>query len=368
MQALMKVSRVMCAMLISIASVAAQGPGSVPGGGVATPGNGNGLAIRGPVVHSGFGAIDMTWVPLSPTNLLVVDVSGIAQYYDAALNPTQTIPVPGRTAVITGVAYNPNNAHLYWYDPSGVGALYETAIDGTPLQSNLMLKPTPGTLAGMTVDPTTNTLWIQNISNDVFYEFTLAGVATGNSASNPGGSPTYGMGLALDTTRGQRLVTHGSVAGGRATEITALDPTGSATALSFSIAAYGTFVTGISYSPAGSDGDPSVYIYDNGSNTIWEIDLPACFIRGDCNGDGVNDLADVIFMLSLLFAGGVVSSCDAACDSNSDGLMNLGDVIYALTHLFAMGPPPAAPYPGCGIDPTGALPCGFAAGCPSSCP
>lgn len=84
------------------------------------------------------------------------------------------------------------------------------------------------------------------------------------------------------------------------------------------------------------------------------------FVRGEANGDGRIDLADVIFILDYLFpASGFASlPCADVADINDDGMTALGDPIAFLMYLFASGPPPAAPFPQLGKDPTpDALPC-----------
>ncbi len=81
---------------------------------------------------------------------------------------------------------------------------------------------------------------------------------------------------------------------------------------------------------------------------------PACgtFVRGDCNDDGGVDISDPIAQLDGLFSGGAQPGCADACDSNDDGSENIADVVFILDHLFGAGTTPAAPFPGCGIDPT----------------
>ncbi|MGE4620311.1 MAG: hypothetical protein AAEJ04_10945 [Planctomycetota bacterium] len=74
------------------------------------------------------------------------------------------------------------------------------------------------------------------------------------------------------------------------------------------------------------------------------------FDRGDCNDDGLFDIADGITLLDNLFLGGTVS-CDDACDGNDDELKDIADAIYILAALFNGGPQP----PGsgsCGPDTT----------------
>jgi len=74
--------------------------------------------------------------------------------------------------------------------------------------------------------------------------------------------------------------------------------------------------------------------------------VPAKFVRGDGNGDGVVDLSDAVFALSYLFQGSAVLSCLKAIDANDDGVVDIADPIYALGYLFGGGPripPPQAP-------------------------
>ncbi|MCA8959563.1 MAG: hypothetical protein KDC38_03575 [Planctomycetes bacterium] len=75
------------------------------------------------------------------------------------------------------------------------------------------------------------------------------------------------------------------------------------------------------------------------------------FIRGDFNGDGVNDVADGVGILSYLFvAGSAAPLCEDAADVNDDGVISLVDAVYQLTHALAGGAAPPAPYPTCGVD------------------
>ena len=76
------------------------------------------------------------------------------------------------------------------------------------------------------------------------------------------------------------------------------------------------------------------------------------FIRGDTNADGICNVADVINLLQCLFIGSGSCPCDDASDINDDGAVNIGDIVFKLSFLFIGGPPPPAPYPGCGTDPT----------------
>ncbi len=77
------------------------------------------------------------------------------------------------------------------------------------------------------------------------------------------------------------------------------------------------------------------------------------FKRGDCNADGMFNIADAIFLLSRLFVSGPAGPCDDACDSNDDGRMDISDAVYSLGALFVPGAAqPLAPAVDCGVDPT----------------
>lgn len=96
------------------------------------------------------------------------------------------------------------------------------------------------------------------------------------------------------------------------------------------------------------------------------------FVRGDCNDDGLFNIADAVNLLSVLFpppGGGPTPACGDACDGNDDGALDIADAIAILGVLFppAMGPPPTipAPHPDCGPDPTAdGLGCPIFANCP----
>ncbi|MFQ5653506.1 MAG: hypothetical protein ACE5GW_02100 [Planctomycetota bacterium] len=94
---------------------------------------------------------------------------------------------------------------------------------------------------------------------------------------------------------------------------------------------------------------------------------PDLFIRGDVNANGVMNIADPVFLLSVLFVPGAPQpTCDDAADANDDGSVNIADAISILQALFVPGTPPLpAPHPGCGTDPTAdPLDCAAFAACP----
>jgi hypothetical protein len=89
----------------------------------------------------------------------------------------------------------------------------------------------------------------------------------------------------------------------------------------------------------------------DGSVTLFPQYAPpdTPFFRGNCNGDGVIDIADGIWILNELFQNGPAASCAEACDANSDGMLDSGDAIYIISYRLLSGPVPSAPFPECGI-------------------
>ena len=71
-------------------------------------------------------------------------------------------------------------------------------------------------------------------------------------------------------------------------------------------------------------------------------------------------------VLGYLFLGQMDAlTCKEGADVDDSGGIEISDPIYLLDHLFLGGPPPEAPYPDCGEDPTpDALDCSSPA-CPT---
>ena len=82
------------------------------------------------------------------------------------------------------------------------------------------------------------------------------------------------------------------------------------------------------------------------------LDAGTPFRRGDFDGDGALNIADPISTLQYLFAGGVAPECTAAADIDASGDLQINDPIALLGFLFVAGPPPAPPFPDCGVSPT----------------
>ena len=100
---------------------------------------------------------------------------------------------------------------------------------------------------------------------------------------------------------------------------------------------------------------PLVRLFDQ--SLLWALGLPnppeaARFLRGDVNLDGRVDIADTRRTLLALFEGAVTLDCDDSADIDDDGVLRISDAIRGLDFLFRFGPPPRAPWPTAGLDPT----------------
>ncbi|MFQ5606706.1 MAG: S8 family serine peptidase [Candidatus Zixiibacteriota bacterium] len=62
--------------------------------------------------------------------------------------------------------------------------------------------------------------------------------------------------------------------------------------------------------------------------------------RGDANGDGRLNIADVTFLITRIFASGKPPVTPAAGDVNGDGLNDVADVTFFIAYLFSGGPAP----------------------------
>ncbi|MBI4601777.1 MAG: hypothetical protein HY721_07435, partial [Planctomycetes bacterium] len=72
----------------------------------------------------------------------------------------------------------------------------------------------------------------------------------------------------------------------------------------------------------------------------------------DANADGKLDIADPIFTLLHLFAGGGAPLCEEAADADDSGRIELTDAVYLLAVLFTGGAVPPHPSLACGRDRT----------------
>ena len=61
---------------------------------------------------------------------------------------------------------------------------------------------------------------------------------------------------------------------------------------------------------------------------------------GDCNGDGLIDVADVVYLVNYLFLDEPPPDPLCIGDVNCDGEVHIADFVHLLNYLFLDGPPP----------------------------
>ena len=64
------------------------------------------------------------------------------------------------------------------------------------------------------------------------------------------------------------------------------------------------------------------------------------FTRGDANGDGLIDIADVVYLVNYLYKGGSAPEPMEAGDCNCDEIVDIGDVVYLINYLYKNGTEP----------------------------
>jgi hypothetical protein len=67
---------------------------------------------------------------------------------------------------------------------------------------------------------------------------------------------------------------------------------------------------------------------------------PWGYVYGDASGDGIVDIADVMYLINYLFLGGSAPDPMAAGDASGDCTVDTGDVLYLINYLFLGGSPP----------------------------
>ncbi len=65
-----------------------------------------------------------------------------------------------------------------------------------------------------------------------------------------------------------------------------------------------------------------------------------CQHRGDVNGNGRVNIADLDWLVDLLFRGGPPPPCEDEADVDDSGEINVGDLTYLINYLFKGGPQP----------------------------
>ena len=94
--------------------------------------------------------------------------------------------------------------------------------------------------------------------------------------------------------------------------------------------------------PVNSGGQPSAIGISESDNHIVEAGyVHASFVmRGDATGDGLIDVADVLYLINYLFLGTSAPCPMEAGDATCDGIVDVADVLFLINYLFLGTSPP----------------------------
>ena len=72
----------------------------------------------------------------------------------------------------------------------------------------------------------------------------------------------------------------------------------------------------------------TIYVDD-----CWVMDVVDNVIKGDVNGDGIVDVADIESVLSVIIGSAIVS--ESSADVNGDGNVDIADVVSIISEITA---------------------------------
>jgi hypothetical protein len=148
-----------------------------------------------------------------------------------------------------------------------------------------------------------------------------------------GDGPTSIFGADLDADGDIDLVT----ANGNSDNISLLLNNGDGTFAPHVVLPAGDYPFAVFVADLEGDGDLDLTTANRNSDNL---SILLNFLRGDCNGDGVIALGDVVYLITYLYKNGPAPIPLQAGDLNCNGVVDLGDVVYIITYLYKAGPPP----------------------------
>lgn len=314
----------------------------------------------------GSSVFDVAENPSTGEIFVTDDLRGVVYRFDSDLNHVGEIPSPwpnpGAVAFVSSIQLGfppqtfPNllavaeatGNRVRFVDPADPAAPVITTMT---LRFNAVENPRIG---GMSYDSTSGSFLLVERETQLIYAFTSTGTEV--EACRP---PEFLVGSALPT----RGITYDPLldtvqvafSDGLVREIY---PEGSCPPTDFWVSLEGL---GSGYLDSGFAGGIQIsgntlIVCGRQSNALFRILLfpfSPHFVRGDFNRDSLVNLSDAVSTASYLFLGGSSPTCQDAADANDDGILDISDPVYLLFFLFvAESPPPPAPYPDPGIDPT----------------
>jgi hypothetical protein len=70
-----------------------------------------------------------------------------------------------------------------------------------------------------------------------------------------------------------------------------------------------------------------------------ELWISGC-VRGDANGDGAINVADIVYLVNFLYRSGDPPDPMEAGDASCDGIVDVADIVYLVNYLYRGGDPP----------------------------
>ena len=80
--------------------------------------------------------------------------------------------------------------------------------------------------------------------------------------------------------------------------------------------------------------------YESGWSPPLTVTVICCITRGDADGGGTVNVADVVYLVSFIFLGGPPPPCEEEGDTDGSGSVNVADVVFLVNYIFLGGPAP----------------------------
>ncbi|MCK4858095.1 MAG: S8 family serine peptidase [candidate division Zixibacteria bacterium] len=74
-----------------------------------------------------------------------------------------------------------------------------------------------------------------------------------------------------------------------------------------------------------------------------QMQFEPSYVAGDADGNSLVNIADVVYLINYVFAGGPLPDPWQSGDADGDGSISIADVIYMIAYIFGGGPPPVEP-------------------------
>jgi hypothetical protein len=92
-----------------------------------------------------------------------------------------------------------------------------------------------------------------------------------------------------------------------------------------------------------SVGSPCAESLNPCNYNIGALGVSCGYVCGDATDDARADMADVLFLINMIFRGGPMPSVPGSGDANCDGNLNIIDALHLVNFLFRNGPWPCCP-------------------------